>query len=274
MFIAQSRSTPLSSEIQHVFTIRRRKISQICRYNKFCCKVKAVIQSGNDNKTVKDANFMEKSMEESNGLLVSSGKGRDVKAVITLRKKIKEKISDKIEDQWESLMNGIGRGILIQLISQDIDPVTKSGKFAESYVRGWLSKPSDHPHIVEYAANFTVPHDFGRPGAIIITNLLDKEIHLVQIVVHGFNEGPLFFSVNTWIHSQKDNPESRIIFQNQAYLPSQTPPGIKDLRREDLLSIRGNGKGERKLHERIYDYDVYNDLGNPDKSEDLARPLV
>lgn len=81
-----------------------------------------MIQSGNDNKTVKDANFMEKSMEESNRLLVSSGKARDVKAVVTLRKKMKEKISDKIEDQWESLMNGIGRGILIQLISQDIDP--------------------------------------------------------------------------------------------------------------------------------------------------------
>ncbi|KAM3376163.1 hypothetical protein P3S68_014877 [Capsicum galapagoense] len=24
----------------------------------------------------------------------------------------------------------------------------------------------------------------------------------------------------------------------------------------------------------IYDYDLYNDLGNPDKSEDLARPLI
>lgn len=276
MFTAQSRSTPLSSEIQHVRIpgiIRRRKTSQICR-NRSCFKVKAVIQSGNDSKTVKDAKFVEKSGEESNGSLLSSAKGRDVKAVVTLRKKMKEKITDKIEDQWESLMNGIGRGILIQLISQDIDPVTKSGKFAESYVRGWLSKPSDHPHIVEYAASFTVPHDFGRPGAIIITNLLDKEIHLVQIVVHGFNEGPLFFSANTWIHSHKDNPESRIIFQNQAYLPSQTPPGIKDLRREDLLNIRGNGKGERKLHEQIYDYDVYNDLGNPDKSEDFARPLI
>lgn len=121
MFTAQSRSTPLSSEIQHVQIIRRRKISQICRYNS-CCKVKAVIQSGNDNKTVKDANFVEKSREESNGSLLSSGKGRDVKAVVTLRKKMKEKITDKIEDQWESLMNGIGRGILIQLISQDIDP--------------------------------------------------------------------------------------------------------------------------------------------------------
>ncbi|CAN4090618.1 unnamed protein product [Withania somnifera] len=279
MFTAQPRSTAPSSEIQHVLTIRspevitRKKISEICRY-KSCWKVKAVIQSGNEKKSLKGAKLVGKSGEKSNGSLISPEKVRDVKVVITLRKKMKEKISDKIQDQWESLMNGIGRGILIQLISQDIDPVTKSGKRAESYVRGWLPKPSDHPYVVEYAANFTVPHDFGRPGSIIITNLLDKEIHLVRIVVHGFNEGPLFFSVNTWIHSQRDNPESRIIFQNKAYLPSQTPLGIKDLRREDLLSIRGNGKGERKLHERIYDYDVYNDLGNPDKSEDLARPLI
>lgn len=60
----------------------------------------------------------------------------------------------------------------------------------------------------------------------------------------------------------------------QAYLPSQTPPGIKDLRLQDLLSVRGNGIGERELHERIYDYDVYNDLGNPDKDEDLERPVL
>ncbi|KAG5236491.1 lipoxygenase [Salix suchowensis] len=54
-------------------------------------------------------------------------------------------------------------------------------------------------------------------------------------------------------------------------LPSQTPPGIKDLRREDLLGLRGNGKGKRKPHDRIYDYALYNDLGGPDKDEELAR---
>lgn len=41
-----------------------------------------------------------------------------------------------------------------------------------------------------------------------------------------------------------------------------------------MLSIRGNGKGERKPHERIYDYALYNDLGNPDKDDDLARPVL
>ncbi|XP_059657729.1 lipoxygenase 6, chloroplastic-like [Cornus florida] len=236
--------------------------------------VRAVISSG-DNKTVESANVVETS-KDNKGSLVSSSttRGIDVRAVITIRKKMKEKLTDKIEDQWESFINGIGQGILLQLISEEIDPVTKSGKSVESYVRGWLPKPSNSSYIVEYSANFTVPYDFGCPGAIIITNFHGKEFYLLEIVIHGFDESPFFFLANTWIHSRNDNPESRIIFKNQAYLPSQTPPGLKDLRREDLLSIRGNGKGERKLHDRIYDYAPYNDLGRPDKSEDLVRPVL
>lgn len=52
----------------------------------------------------------------------SSGKGIDVRAVITIRKKMKEKLSEKMEDQWESFINGIGQGISIQLVSEEIDP--------------------------------------------------------------------------------------------------------------------------------------------------------
>lgn len=85
----------------------------------------------------------------------------------------------------------------------------------ESCVRGWLPKPSNNLHIVEYAANFTVPSDFGCPGAILVTNLHGKEFYLLEIVIHGFDKGPIFFPANTWIHSRKDNPESRIIFRNQ-----------------------------------------------------------
>ncbi|XP_019267540.1 PREDICTED: uncharacterized protein LOC109244839 [Nicotiana attenuata] len=106
MLTAQPRSTALSSEIQHVLTARAPEIITSGR-RKFMSKRsilqdKALIQSGNNKKTV------EKSAEESK--LVSSGKSGnlDVKAVITLRKKMKEKMRDKIEDQWESLMNGIG----------------------------------------------------------------------------------------------------------------------------------------------------------------------
>jgi lipoxygenase len=214
-------------------------------------------------------------MVDSNGASSSSkGEGIDIRAVIRIRKKMNDKLTAKIEDQWGSFITGIGQGIFIQLISQDIHPVTKSAKSVESYVRGWLPKPSNHQYIVEYAANFNVPCDFGIPGAILVTNCHSKEFNLIEIVIRGFSEGPLYFPANTWIHSKNDNPESRIIFRNQAYLPSQTPPGIKDLRSKDLDSLRGNGKGERKQHERIYDYAPYNDLGKPDKGEDLARPVL
>lgn len=96
-----------------------------------------------------------------------------------------------------------------------ICPDTRTGKSIESAVRGWLPKPSNHPHIVEYAADFMVQSDFGRPGAIIITNLHNKEFYLMEVVIHGFKEGPIFFPANSWIHSRNDNRESRIIFSNQ-----------------------------------------------------------
>lgn len=57
-------------------------------------------------------------------------------------------------------------------------------------------------------------------------------------------------------------------------MPSQTPSGLRRLREEDLESLRGNGEGERKNFERIYDYDVYNDLGDPDGNEELKRPVL
>ncbi|KAJ4710890.1 Lipoxygenase [Melia azedarach] len=243
--------------------------------------IRAVVNSDQNKSTAETATKSLNAKDVNGSLLVGSSTSKeegliDVKAVITIRKKMKEKLIEKVEDQWELFMNGIGQGMTMQLISEEIDPVTNSGKSVESAVRGWLPKPSNSSHfnIVEYEANFTVPSDFGNPGAILITNLLGKEFYLVEIVVHGFDEGPFFFPANTWIHSRKDNPESRILFKNQAYLPSQTPLGIKDLRREDLLSIRGNGKGERKPHNRIYDYAIYNDLGNPDKDKDLARPIL
>lgn len=93
---------------------------------------------------------------------------------------------------------------------------TESGKKSvEVPVRGFLPRSPKHPSFVEYAANLTVSSTFGRPGAIVITNLHKKEFYLVEIVLHGFNDGPFFFPANSWIHSRDYNPESRILFCNQ-----------------------------------------------------------
>lgn len=60
----------------------------------------------------------------------------------------------------------------------------------------------------------------------------------------------------------------------QSYLPSDTPSGLKELRKKELEELRGDGKGVRKLSDRIYDYATYNDLGNPDKGPEFARPVL
>ncbi|KAM7528887.1 hypothetical protein LguiB_032297 [Lonicera macranthoides] len=59
-----------------------------------------------------------------------------------------------------------------------------------------------------------------------------------------------------------------------SYLPSQTPSGVRWLREKELRILRGDGGGERKKFERIYDYDVYNDLGNTDVDTNLLRPVL
>jgi lipoxygenase len=55
-----------------------------------------------------------------------------------------------------------------------------------------------------------------------------------------------------------------ISLASQSYLPKQTPKGLERLRKSELEAIRGNGRGKRDKSDRIYDYDVYNDLGSPD----------
>ncbi|KAF6166898.1 hypothetical protein GIB67_020332 [Kingdonia uniflora] len=204
---------------------------------------------------------------------ISIPKETKVQVVITIRKKNKETLTEKIEGALQSLFNGFGKGMQIQLISEEIDPVSKSGKRLESSVGGWLSKQLEDANIAEYSTELMVPSDFGCPGAVLVTNLQPNEFYLMGIVVHA-SEGPLSFPANSWIQSRNVHPESRIIFRNQAYLPSQTPAGLKDLRREDLISVRGKEKGKRDHSERIYNYATYNDLGNPDKDDDLARPVL
>ena len=66
---------------------------------------------------------------------------------------------------------------------------------------------------------------------------------------------------------------SSFVHMEQSYLPSQTPRGLKSLRKKELRSLRGNGEEECKAFDRIYDYDTYNDLGDPTKAG-LARQVL
>lgn len=103
-----SRLNGVPGLVQFSWTIRTRHL------------VRAVIS---DDKALESAK-KSSSVEQKNvdGSLASGSSVKEVRAVVTIRKKIKEKITEKIENQWELFINGIGQGILIQLISEEIDP--------------------------------------------------------------------------------------------------------------------------------------------------------
>ncbi|XXG51426.1 hypothetical protein AAC387_Pa02g5199 [Persea americana] len=198
-----------------------------------------------------------------------------VRAVVTVRKKHKEDLRDTIVKHLDALSDKIGRNVVLELVSIDIDPKTKKAKKSrEAILKDWLKKSNLKADRVVYTAEFTVDSSFGVPGAITVSNKHQKEFFLESIVVEGFACGPVHFVCNSWVQSKKDHPGKRIFFINKPYLPSETPEGLKELRNEELRELRGDGKGVRKLSDRIYDYDTYNDLGNPDRGIDFRRPVL
>jgi linoleate 9S-lipoxygenase len=57
-------------------------------------------------------------------------------------------------------------------------------------------------------------------------------------------------------------------------MPHETPAPLRKYREEELVHLRGNGEGELKEWDRVYDYAYYNDLGDPDKGPKYVRPVL
>ncbi|KAL5698365.1 linoleate 13S-lipoxygenase [Ranunculus cassubicifolius] len=198
-----------------------------------------------------------------------------VRAVVTVRNNLKEDFKEAIAKHFDALTDMIGRNVVLELISTEINPRSKSPKKSnEAVLEDWSKKSKIKAERVTYTADFLIDSSFGIPGAITVMNRHQKEFFLESIVVEGLACGPVHFSCNSWVQSTKDQPGKRVFFSNMPYLPSETPEGLKELRVKELKDLRGDGKGERKHSDRVYEYAVYNDLGNPDKGVELARPIL
>ncbi|KAJ4724168.1 Lipoxygenase [Melia azedarach] len=198
----------------------------------------------------------------------STGPTTKVKAVISVKPTIVSTIS--VDDEIQDLF---GQSLELELVSAELDPKTGSEK---STVKGSARRKlatDQNGHIV-YEAEFKVPEGFGEVGAILVQNEQIREMYLNDIVLSGLRNGPVTITCGSWIQSKNTVKDKRIFFTDKSYLPSQIPYGLKRLRVEELAKLRGNGQGERKASDRIYDYDVYNDLGNPDSDPETARPVL
>ncbi|KAJ4724166.1 Lipoxygenase [Melia azedarach] len=191
-----------------------------------------------------------------------------VKAVITVKPTIVNTIL--VDDEIQDLF---GQSLELELVSAKLDPKTGSEK---STIKGSAQRKlaKDQSGQIVYEAEFKVPEDFGEVGAILVQNEQLREMYLNDVVLTGLQSGPITITCGSWIQSKNTVKDKRIFFTDKSYLPSQTPDGLKGLRAEELVKLRGNGQGERKASDRIYDYDVYNDLGNPDSDPETARPVL
>ncbi|KAK1424716.1 hypothetical protein QVD17_20054 [Tagetes erecta] len=197
-----------------------------------------------------------------------------VTATVTINKVNNEVSMMKIP--WLYPQNDMKReeeGVGFQLVSTQLDPSTMKPKVSKECVIDWYKCTTRKGHgtgCFSFEVELVIDANFGEPGAILIRNNYDKELYVETISLDSF----FHFSCNSWIQPAHISNEQRIFFSNKAYLPSETPKGLKYLRAKELKNKRGDGTGERLASDRIYDYDTYNDLGNPDKGAEFARPTL
>ncbi|KAL2941040.1 Linoleate 13S-lipoxygenase 2-1 chloroplastic [Bienertia sinuspersici] len=195
-----------------------------------------------------------------------------VKAIVSVKPTVGGLLTNVgITRGLDDITDLLGKSLLLELVSAEAQPNTESQK---STVKGYAHRSTTEDGLVKYEAELVIPPEFGEVGAILVENEHHKEMHLIDIHLNGLPFGSLQFICNSWVQPKFDNPEKRVFFTTKSYLPSQTPSGLKRLREKELEALRGDGTGERKSSERIYDYDTYNDLGDPDNDPELARPVL
>ncbi|KAL8204476.1 hypothetical protein R6Q57_010099 [Mikania cordata] len=198
-----------------------------------------------------------------------------LKVTATVTVKIRNEVS-MMKIPWlysHNEMKHEERGVGFQLVSTQLDPSTMKPKVSEECVKNWskcATRKANGVDCFSFEVELVIDADFGEPGAILVRNNDNKELYVETISVDGF----FHFACNSWIQPSHISKEQMIFFSNKAYLPSQTPKGLKYLRATELENKRGDGSGHRLPSDRIYDYDTYNDLGNPDKGVEYARPTL
>ncbi|KAL2337925.1 hypothetical protein Fmac_012371 [Flemingia macrophylla] len=169
----------------------------------------------------------------------------------------------------------LGRNVSLQLISATQTDANGKGKVGkETYLESHLpTLPTLGARQDAFSIYFEYDANFGIPGAFYIRNFKTDEFYLVSVTLEDIpNHGTIHFVCNSWVYNFRNYKKDRIFFVNNTYLPSATPSPLLKYREEELETLRGDGTGKRKEYDRIYDYDVYNDLGNPDGGK--PRPIL
>ncbi|KAL3381890.1 hypothetical protein AABB24_001802, partial [Solanum stoloniferum] len=214
--------------------------------------------------------------------IVDAITGKKVKGTVVLMKKNVLDFTDIKASVVDEVVEFLGKKVSFQLISSSVhdDPENGSheGKLSNpAYLENWLTHITP---IIAGESTFSVTfewdhEEFGVPGAFIINNFHLNEFFLKSLTLEDVpNHGKIHFICNSWIYPASKYKSDRIFFANQAYLPSDTPEPLRKYRENELVTLRGDGTGKLEEWDRVYDYAYYNDLGDPDKGKEYARPVL
>ncbi|OMO99199.1 Lipoxygenase [Corchorus olitorius] len=208
-----------------------------------------------------------------------------IQAVVIAAKKTEAEhndLADKVSGGFTYVQELFHKKISLRLVSADktVDPknIELGGKIGEgaAYLENWVNRPIYRE--IEFDVEFKWNEDFGTPGAILVQNPHSSEFYLKSVELKNVpgHQGPIKFTCDSWVYNWENyNKTDRVFFADKIYLPHETPKGLRKYREEELRALRGNGKDEElKEWDRVYDYALYNDLGDPDKSLALHRPVL
>ncbi|URE48432.1 hypothetical protein MUK42_07522 [Musa troglodytarum] len=199
-----------------------------------------------------------------------------VRAALTVRRKLKEDLKEVIVNQLDAMSDKIGRNVVLELISTEINPRTKKPKKSgETVIKDWYEKKNVKGERVVYTAEFDVDSAFGEPGAITVgqpppEGVLPRGHRHRGVRVRA---GAFPLQLLGPIH-QGPSHQANLLQQQAISAIGDAVAGLKELRKKELNELRGDGNGVRKRSDRIYDYATYNDLGNPDRGIEFARPTL
>ncbi|KAG8391000.1 hypothetical protein BUALT_Bualt01G0142500 [Buddleja alternifolia] len=208
-----------------------------------------------------------------------------IKGRVVLMKKNVLDLNDLSASVADTIHELVGRKVSLHLISSvktDQENNLKGKVGREAYLENWIT--TTRPLNLTTGdstldVSFEWEEEEGVPGAFTIKNFHHTEFYLKTLTLeHVPGHGPVHFICNSWVYPTQKYKADRIFFTNQSYLPIETPAPLVPYREEELVRLRGDDdqRSGKVLEEwdRVYDYAYYNDLGDPDKGEDYARPVL
>ncbi|XP_028550438.1 probable linoleate 9S-lipoxygenase 5 isoform X2 [Dendrobium catenatum] len=206
----------------------------------------------------------------------------EILGTVVLMKKNVLDFNDFNASLLDNLSEFVGERVSFQLVSATSGDHNRGnrGKVGEeAYLEDW-GKAARAPVLAAgeslLSVRFMWEESFGEPGAVIVKNRHRSEFFLKSLSLEGGGlKNRVQFDCNSWVYPVERYNYDRVFFANESYLPSKTPETLVQYREEELHNLRGdNVEGMLKEHDRVYGYAFYDDLGDPDRSPDLARPVL